>query len=294
MLDDIVLFVHIVNQQSLSAAANMLDIPVATVTRRLQRLENSLRVSLIHRSARRFELTGEGEVYFRAYSHLVEQFEQTQRSLRDDMYEMRGSLKVMAPVNLTAGFLQPMWSRFIQEYPDIQLELSLSNQLDDMISEKADLAIRVGPQTDSLLYQKRIGTINTVLVASPEYLAKQGEPDCIKDLKQHRLIGAKSLMRWTLLDGAHQKVNFPPVLSTLVNDVNIVAALVKDGLGISLLPVTEVQPYLDSGDLIRVLPAWQGIGRDVFLVWPSGRLMNERTKHLMSFIEQHCQQHQLI
>ncbi len=294
MLDDIVLFVHIVNQQSLVAAAKALDIPVATVTRRLQRLENSLRVSLIHRSARRFELTSEGEVYFRAYSHLVEQFEQTQRSLSEDMYEMRGSLKVMAPVNLTAGFLQPMWSRFIQEYSDIQLELSLSNQLNDMISEKADLAIRVGPQADSLLYQKRIGTINTVLVASPEYLAEHGEPDCIKDLKQHRLIGATSLMRWTLIDGAHQKVSFPPVLSALVNDVNLVAAFVRDDLGISLLPVTEVQQYLDDGSLTRVLPSWQGIGRDVFLVWPSGRLMSKRAKHLMNFIEQHFQENQLI
>jgi len=294
MLDDIVLFVHIVNQQSLAAAAKALDIPVATVTRRLQRLENSLRVSLIHRSARRFELTNEGEVYFRAYSHLVDQFEQTQRSLSDDLYEMRGSLKVMAPVNLSVGFLQPMWSRFIQEYPDIQLELSLSNQMEDMISEKADFAIRVGPQQDSLLYQKRIGSINTVLVASPNYLVQHGSPGSIKDLKKHRLIGAKSIMRWTLVNDLCETVNFPPVLSTLVNDVNLVAAFVRDDLGISLLPVTEVQQYLDDGSLIRVLPSWQGIGRDVFLVWPSGRLMNMRAKQLMAYIEDFYQQDILV
>lgn len=288
MLDDIVLFVHIVNQQSLAAAARELDMPVATVTRRLQRLENTVRSHLLHRTARRFELTAEGEVYFRAYAHLVDQFEQTQHSLSDDINDMRGALKVMAPVNLSAGFLQPMWAGFIQAFPDIQLELSLSNQLEDMLSEKADFAIRVGPQPDSLLYQKRLGTIQTLLVAAPDYLAAHGEPESIADLSHHKLIGAQAIMSWTLQKQESKEcVNLSPVLSTLVNDVNIAASFVRDGLGISLLPTTETQAYLDNGKMVRLLADWRGLDREIYAVWPSGRLMNQRTKRLLAYIEQH-------
>ena len=286
MLDDIVLFIHIVQQQGLAPAARALDMPVATVTRRLQRLENSVRCRLIHRTARRFELTSEGEIYFRAYSHLVDQFEQTQQSLSGELNDMRGTLKVMAPINLSAGFLQPMWSGFIQEYPDIQLELSLSNQLEDMLAEKADLAIRVGPQPDSAFYQKRLGEDGTMLVASPNYIAKFGEPKSIADLSQHKLIASQAIMSWTLQkpDGK-DKTSLSPVLSTLVNDVNIAASFVRDGLGISLLPTTEVQDYLNKGEMVRVLADWQGLDRVIYAVWPSGRLMNVRAKRLLAFIE---------
>ncbi|MGB0943993.1 MAG: LysR family transcriptional regulator [Marinomonas sp.] len=295
MLDDIVLFIHIVQQQGLAPAARALDMPVATVTRRLQRLENSVRCRLIHRTARRFELTSEGEIYFRAYSHLVDQFEQTQRSLSDDMYEMRGNLKVMAPINLSSSFLKPMWVSFMREYPEIQLELILSNQVQDMIAEKADLAIRVGPQADSPLYQKRLGAINTVLVAAPEYLAKNRAPINLEELKQHRLIGAKSLFRWHLVQvDTGASVNVPPVLSTLVNDVNIAASFVREGLGISLLPVTEVMQYIKDGSLIRVLPQWQGLSRDVFAVWPDGRLMNARAKRLLAYIEHYFMEENIL
>lgn len=290
MLDDIVLFVHIVQHQGLAAAAQALDMPAATITRRLQRLENSLRCRLIYRSARRFGLTQEGEVYFQAYSHLVEQFEQTRQSLSEEVHDMRGMLKVMAPVNLSAGFLQPAWSAFIRDYPDIQLELSLSNQLGDLLSEKADLALRVGPQPDSLLYQKKLGTIKTLLVASPEYLKKHGTPEAMADLSQHRLIGAKAIARWSLKHiKTDEQKEVHPTFSTLVNDVNLAAAFVRDGLGISLLPETEVQHYLKEKKLCQIMPEWHGPNRDVFAVWPSGRLMNVKAKCLLEHISHFIQ-----
>ena len=286
MLDDIVLFIHIVQQQGLAPAARELDMPVATVTRRLQRLENSVRCRLIHRTARRFELTAEGEVYFRAYSHLVDQFEQAQRSLSEDIHDMRGGLKVMAPINLSAGFLQPLWSGFIRDFPDIQLTLSLSNQLEDMLVEKADLAIRVGPQPDSAFYQKRLGDVATMLVASPDYLRDFGEPQTIGELSKHKLIASQAIMSWTLQkQGSKDKTTLSPTLSTLVNDVNIAASFVRDGLGISLLPVTEIQQYLQNGEMVRILADWQGLDRVIYAVWPSGRLMNLRAKRLLAYIE---------
>lgn len=174
MLDDIALFIHIVQQGGLSAAARHLDLPAATVTRRLQKLEQELGSQLLHRSARQCQLTQEGEVYYQAYADLVEQFNQARQQLSRDLRQLSGRLKVLAPSNISNGILKPMWISFCREYPEIQLELVLSNQLQDMISLKADLALRIGPQPDSLLYQKRLGAVGTVLVAAPDYLKAAG------------------------------------------------------------------------------------------------------------------------
>jgi len=136
------------------------------------------------------------------------------------------------------------------------------------------------------LYQKRLGAINTVLVAAPEYLAKNRAPINLEELKQHRLIGAKSLFHWQLVDvNTGASVNVPPMLSTLVNDVNIATSFVREGLGISLLPETEVMQYINDTSLVRILPQWQGLSRDVFIVWPDGRLMSARAKRLFAYIK---------
>ncbi|QEQ97539.1 LysR family transcriptional regulator [Neptunomonas concharum] len=292
MLDDIALFIHIVQKQGLAPTAKALDIPAATVTRRLQKLENTLRCQLIHRSARNFSLTPEGEVYFRAYSHLVDQFEQTKRQLHDDMHGMSGALKVMAPVNLTSGFMRPMWSDFIRNHPHIQLELSLSNQLEDYLASKADLAIRVGPQPDSNLYQKHLGVIKTLLVAAPRYLQQNNPPTMIDELNNHRLIGTKPIMNWELSSEAtDQVITYHPSFSTLVNDVNLATQFACEGLGISLLPETEIRDLLNSGRLIHILPKWRGRNRDVIAVWHGGKLMNVRAKRLLDFIVNYMQQH---
>lgn len=132
MFDDIALFIHIVQQQGLAAAAQKLGLPAATVTRRLQRLEASVARQLIHRSARQFVLTPEGEAFYQAYAGLVEQLEQTQQQLSGELNLLAGPLKVLAPTNISIGLLQPMWSGFIKMYPDIKLELMLSNSVESM------------------------------------------------------------------------------------------------------------------------------------------------------------------
>lgn len=108
MLDDIALFVHIVQHKGLANTAKQLGLPAATVTRRLQKLETALGCQLIYRSARKFVLTTEGEVYYQAYAHLVNQFEQTTRQLNKETHELSGHLKVLVPTNISVGILQPM------------------------------------------------------------------------------------------------------------------------------------------------------------------------------------------
>ncbi|OUR61294.1 LysR family transcriptional regulator [Colwellia sp. 39_35_sub15_T18] len=291
MLDDIILFVHIVQSRGLAAAAKQLTLPAATVTRRLQKLESSLGCKLIHRSARQFTLTAEGQVYYSSYVSLVEQFEVTQRKLSAEVQDLSGKLKVLAPTNISLGTLQPMWSAFIKQYPDIQLELSLNNGVEDLFASQADIALRIGPQKDSSLYQKRLGASQTVLVASPCYIEKMGMPTTLNDLSQHKIIGTKLIPIWALINRqSKQKSNFHPRVVTMANDVTFVAQLTCDGIGVALLPITEVNAYIKEGKLVRILADWSGPDRDLYAVWPTGRLLSAKAKCLREFMLTYLQQ----
>ena len=291
MYDDIVLFVHIVQQQGLASAAKKLGLPAATVTRRLQRLEMSVKRQLIHRSARQFSLTADGEVFYQAYAGLVEQLEQTQQQLSGEMNVLAGSLTVLAPSNISTGLLQPMWSGFIKAYPDIKLELILSNSVESMLSSGADLALRIGPQASSILYQKRLGSLKTVLVATPEYLASNGDPLSLDELEAHRLIGTNTLAKWNMFNSETKiKQEIRPRFATQVNDIKLATQLVCDHLGISLLPTSEVESLIDAGTLSQILPSWQGPKRDLYTVWPSGTLLSAKAKCLKEYMENFIQQ----
>jgi LysR family transcriptional regulator AphB len=136
-----------------------------------------------------------------------------------------------------------------------------------------------------LLHQKRLGALETVLVAGPEYLAINGEPKNLAELEQHRLIGTNTLSSWCMsnIDDA-KKQEIRPRFSTLVNDVKLVAQLVCDDLGISLLPTSEVNHLIHRGDLVQVLNSWQGPNRDLYTVWPTGKLLSARAKRLQDFM----------
>jgi LysR family transcriptional regulator AphB len=179
-----------------------------------------------------------------------------------------------------------MWSGFIKTYPDITLELMLSNSVDSMLSSGADIALRIGPQESSALFQKRLGSLQTVLVATPEYLALNGEVKRIDELEQHRLIGTNTLVSWIMSNvESVKKQELRPRFSTLVNDVNMVTKLVCDDLGISLLPMSEVSHLITAGTLVRILPSWQGPNRDLYSVWPSGKLLSARAKCLKDYMQ---------
>ncbi len=286
MLDDIALFIHIAQQQSLASAASQLSLPPATVTRRLQKLEDTLGHKLIYRSARKFRLTTEGEVYYRAYAPLVQQFDHTARQLDRETHQLSGALSVLAPPYISMGILQPMWCSFIKAHPTIQLQLRLNNKNEDFLSSRADIAMRIGPQVDSQLFQKRLGSISTILIASQKYLSEYGQPETLDDLKNHRLITTDPFSTWRLIHSQTKKeVTIQPVASTSLNDIKLAKELAKDGIGITMMPVSELGSKSENGDLTQILECWHGPQRDIFAIWPSGKLLSAKAKCLREFME---------
>ena len=174
MFDDLALFVSIVDHGSLQAAARHANLPAATLTRRLQKLEATLGCQLLLRSARSLKPTPEGLLYYEQCRPLLTALTQATATLDDDLNQIKGTLRVLAPLNLSRGLLGPAYASFMAAWPEIRLELSLSNRNEDVWRHGADLAIRVGPQDDPKLRQRRLGVIGIVLVASPAYLAEHG------------------------------------------------------------------------------------------------------------------------
>jgi len=223
---------------------------------------------------------------------LVERFEAARQQFSDESQKLEGKLKVLAPVNISHGILGPMWTAFTREYPKIELELHLSNHPMDMIETQADLAIRIGRQDDSSLYQRRLGQIENVLVASEEYIDRYGMPDNPAELSEHELIGLSMRPKWQLHNETNgQTFTLYPRCRAQVNDPLMVKYFVRDAQGIALAPLTEVKDELASGALTRVLPEWGGEVRDIFLLWPGGKLLSQRAKCLRDYVYQYVQQH---
>lgn len=289
MLDNIALFVAVVQAGSLKTASDTLQIPSSTVSRRLKVLEDAFGCKLLNRNSHHFEVTREGSQLYQQARFHIHAMDAIADELRSDISGNQGHIKVLAPTNLVATCLQPYFSRYLKQYPAIELELELSNSLKHFYSENADFAIRVGQQQDSDLTQLRLGQIQTLLVASPAYLASHGAIEQPYQLEEQDVIVIRPLAHWELFQQGtvQQRMLFKPKKRRLlVNDIQVAKQFAVDGLGIALLPRTEAIPALDNQQLVQVLPDWQGANRDVYAVWYRRQLLSTRASKLIDFLKQ--------
>ncbi|AXK38821.1 LysR family transcriptional regulator [Crenobacter cavernae] len=269
MLDDLALFIAIVDAGSLQAAARQHGLPPATLTRRLQRLEGQLGCRLLHRSARRLLPTQAGQAYYEQCRPLVSALKQTTEALDVGMNKVQGLLRVLAPVNLARGLLAPVWTRFLAAHPEIRLELFLSNHNEDLWQHGADVAIRVGEQPDSTLYQRRLGTVELVVAGSPAYLAERGVPTHPVELSAHELLVIEPFGPWRFHDpDGGQTLTIEPSARCKLNELALAVTLAEAGLGLLYCPRLIAHEALQTGRLVQVMPGWTSPGRPLYAVWP--------------------------
>jgi len=295
MLDDLALFIAIVEAGSLNAAAEKEGLPTATVTRRLQKLEAGLGYRLLHRSARRTMLTAEGTQYYEQCRPLVQALRQATLRLDATLGAIEGTIRVLAPVNFASEILAPAWASFLEQYSRVQLELELSNEVQDLVGSGADLAIRIGAMADSTLTQRKLGDVRLVLAASPSYLAQHGTPCSIAELERHSTIATLPLREWHLQDpdtGALTVLHPDPRVR--VNEVRLAVMMAEAGLGIVLAPELQCHPSLQSGALVRLLPRWTSRERSVYAVWSQQRYLPARVRALLEHLAAFTAQHPLL
>ncbi len=295
MLDDLALFVAIVEAGSLNAAAQKQALPTATVTRRLQKLEKALGYRLLHRSARGMQPTAEGWQYYEQCRPLVHALHQAAQNLDASLGKIAGNIRILAPTNLGSGLLTPAWAGFMERYPEVNLEMDLSNTVQDLVGSGADLAIRVGPQHDSLFTQRRLGQVALALVAAPAYLAAAGIPEHAAALEQHALIVVEPLLQWRLhnpQDGT--EVLLQPQPRVRVNDMRLAVAMAEAGQGVLLCPVIQCHEGLQQGSLVQLLPDWMPPPRQVYAVWPQQRYLPARVRALVEHLAAFAAAHPLL
>ncbi|MET0506249.1 MAG: LysR family transcriptional regulator [Luteibacter sp.] len=256
-LNRLAVFVALVRAGSFTAAAEQLGTTKAMVSQHLAKLEEELGVTLLIRSTRRMALTDAGERFHEDCARVLADAEDAITRLGECRDTPMGTLRVTAAGDHGIAVVAPALAEFAERYPQVRVELSVTDSITDLIAERFDLAIRLGWLRDSTLRATRLASFRQCLVASPGYLARHGTPGVPADLSTHRWIAVTVLAsptRWTFTDadGAEHAVQTRAVASA--NSAAAAYRFVLEGLGISVLPDYVVAADVAAGRLIALLP----------------------------------------
>jgi len=253
-LNRLLYFNCVVDTGSISEASRVFDVQPSSISRQLSALEQELGVRLLNKTTRNIGLTEAGQKYYAYSQRIVAEFDQAKRAVNDLQENPKGTLKVSMTVGFGESIILPLMSEFMALYPNIELELELTERVVDLVEENIDVAIRSGRLPDSTMIAKHLANNNFLLCASPQYLATNKTPQQPEDLLHHQCI-RYSYTRWKdwyLMTGEKTKLNLNNGIS--INSVNGQKQLVLNNTGIALMPHWAIKNELSEGTLIHVMP----------------------------------------
>ena len=281
--DDLLLYARVVDSGSFSKAAERVQLPKSTVSRRIAALEQRLGEKLLQRSTRRLTLTEFGSGVLEHARALSAEVDAALSLALSRQQKPTGRLRVTMPADFAHQALGEMLCRFALDYPEVQLELDLSPRRVDIIAEGFDLAVRMGdlPQ-DSQLAARRMALMSNSLYAAPSYLAQHGEPQMPEALASMRglmiLSRSGEPMPWVLSKDGESSWSGIPAQRTLVNAPDMLLRFACAGVGITAVGDHFADPHVQRGELVRVLPQWQLQPAACWAVFPERKLMPLRTR----------------
>ena len=271
-LNDIVVFTKVVETKSFTGAAEALGLPKSTVSRKLAQLEERLGVRLVQRTTRKLALTEIGEAYYARCSAIVSDVQAAEQLVTDMQATPRGRLRVTASVDFSSRFLGSIIADFLLQHPEINIELEATDRVVDLIEEGFDLAVRFGPMPESTLIARKLVTLQLLLCASPDYLARRGTPKTIDELEEHDHVLFTPTSRnqtWTLVGPNEQTYEFGRPARLASNNLGTVVDAARRGAGITLISEFMVTNEVQSGSLVPVLPEWKTRMTDAHAVYPA-------------------------
>lgn len=282
------LFVRVAELESFTRAADSLGLPKGSVSRQIQALENSLGTQLLHRTTRRVQLTQDGMVYYERAKDLLINLDELDGLFLHDPSTLSGRLRVDMPVGVAKNLVIPRLPAFVQQYPGIEIELSSSDRLVDVIREGFDCVVRVGTLKDSGLIARPLGKLSVINCASPDYLARFGYPETLEDLSSHAVVhyavnlGVRPQGFELYRDNATHWVKTGGILT--VNSTETYHAACLAGLGIIQVPRIGVRDALRSGKLVEILPQYRACPMPVSLIYPHRRNLSRRVHLFMEWL----------
>ena len=283
---EMMVFVRVVEAGSFSEAARLLMMTPSTVSKLIARFEARIGVRLIERSTRRLVLTNEGQFYYERSRSLVSRIDETEQQLAQGNAKPEGVIRVSSSVTFGSAALEPVLAAFLEAYPGIVVDLSLSDEMVDLYLDRTDVAIRVGSLPDSSLRARKIGETRRCIAASPDYLARYGTPRTPEDLAAHNCLGfnfRRSQPVWPMREGG-RIVERMLSGSLLANNAETLRRMAVAGVGIARVAEYHLREAIDRGELVEVL-ADQGLETwdEIHAVYRGARLLPARVTVFLDF-----------
>jgi DNA-binding transcriptional LysR family regulator len=285
-LEDMQVFVRIVEAGSITKAAGQLNLAKSAVSKRLNDLENRLGSKLISRTTRTSSLTEAGQQYYQRVQVLLGEVDLLNGDMARENKVLTGSLKLAVPLTFGVTHLTPAIDLFMRQHPELSIELDFSDRKVDLIEGGYDLAFRIGSLPDSSLKARKIAPIKHVICASPDYLKRQGIPENPAQLKHHKILKRPG---WPLagmplwdLEGQKHLVNGQS--SLIANNGNAMTMLALTGHGIIMLPTFYVWESLQRGDLVPILENYSLTTMNAYAVYPTTRYLPRKVRSLIDFL----------
>ncbi|ENS1725284.1 LysR family transcriptional regulator [Klebsiella pneumoniae] len=292
-LEDLTLFVRAAALGSFSDAAREAGQQPAQVSAAIKRLETILNIRLFARSTRSLRLTPEGETWLPYATQMLDTLEAGLQKIQAPDDEVRGMLQIAVPSDLGRNLLLTLFRDFRQRHPALRLRLLFSDQLTDVFKDPVDVAFRYGNNDDASFISLPVAPENRrVLVASPEWIARHGEPQTLEELSQHNaliyILRGRPFDRWSLsLDGVVQQQKVSGTVMS--DDAEVIRRLAIAGEGIAYKSMLDVSDDLRAGRLRRLLPRYQGDVVPLNLICPHRKQLSAAVRLLYEEVKSHCE-----
>jgi DNA-binding transcriptional LysR family regulator len=286
-LNHVATFVRVVEEGSFTAAARALGSPKSSVSRSVAQLEKDLGVRLLNRTTRKLHLTDAGVAFHKRVAQALGEISEATNRTADLQRELRGEIRVTAPVDLGVWAIASIVTRFVRKHPGVSVDVRLSARVVDLVAEGFDLAVRAGQIRDPSLVARRVGDLQLGLFASSKYVARRGRPATPAEVAAHDCIGLRSesgTLNWRLTSTAGEETEIVPRGALTADDLSFIKKVVLAGGGVALLPLFFCAREVKSGKLLRLLPEWRLVGSNLHVVYPSGRYVPHRVIALRDYI----------
>ena len=288
-LEELEAFVAVVDFHGFGNAGEKLGVAKSMVSRRVSELEKRLGVQLLQRTTRRQSLTEAGREFHQRALQILSDLNEAEQVVADTQCRVAGKIRLALPLGLGASELAEPISRFMEDNPGIVIEVDLNDRQIDLVEENIDLAIRIGDLEDSTLIARKLASVHFAICASPEYLARFGEPQHPAELPAHEVLVYSNVAvgrQWFYQqDGKRVSPRMKYRLSA--NNGEFLASVARHGQGIVSGPLAFLQDAIERGELVQILTGFtrQVTGR--YAVYPPGRLVSQRVRVLSDALYAH-------
>ncbi|GAA0312899.1 LysR family transcriptional regulator [Psychrobacter aestuarii] len=270
---------------SFTQAAHALDMPLSTLSRRIAHLENQLNVTLLHRDAHRVQLTYEGQLYYQKSTGWFEQLSSTVGCLQQNTQQASGLIRVTAPINLTQSSLAPLFNDFLHTYPDIQLDLRLSNRHLDIEEDAIDVAFRVGEHSHADWVGRALYPIQMIICSAPTLINDHlRAPEDLAALPKVVMYPILPRPLEHIVSGERCAFANTDNVRMWVNDLDVLTQAVIAGVGIGLVPDYIAKPLIAAGKMVHVLPEWRNQPRVCHMLYRHRDHIPHRVRLFIDFI----------